>query len=271
MKNSQIRRHRLLQTLFWNRAGFAAIRGYRAVARRVETVLMNRSLHTDTNGELWLLSRLPVRPCVIDVGFHHGDYSGHVIAAHPDATVYAFDPAPSAVEWHARRFREIPNINMAQIALSDASGQHVFYDYGTGCNSLAKRDNAGDLAATYEVAVWRLDKWCRERGVDRVDLLKIDAEGFDLNVLRGASDLLDRQAIDVFMFEYADGWIANRTFLSDAVTYIADKPYRLFRLFNGFLSPLRYTPTDERFDLGYMVVGVADRCLERFPQRETGL
>jgi FkbM family methyltransferase len=271
MKNSQIRRHRVLQSLFWNRVGFAAIRGYRAVARLVENVLMNRSLHSDTNGELWLLSQLPSRPCVIDVGFHHGDFAEHVAAARPGAMVYAFDPARNAVEWHARRFGDVANVQLAQVALSDASGRQVFHDYHNACSSLNRRDDAGELAATYEVEVWRLDEWCRQRGIDHIDLLKIDAEGFDLNVLRGASSLLDSQAVGVFMFEYADGWIANRTFLADAVRFIADKRYRLFRMFNGFLSPFRYTHADERFDLGYMVVGVAERCLGMIPQWETGL
>lgn len=271
MKLSQICRHKILQLLFWNSIGFAILRLYRAATRRIDNVLLNRSLHTETNGEIWLLKGLPEQPCIVDVGFHQGGYTANVLRVRPAATIYAFDPATQAFEWYSRVFSDLANVHFLNLALSDRSGAQVFHDYGNACSSLVLRGDAGQLAATYEVAVRTLDEWCTGSGVKEIDLLKVDAEGFDFNVLVGASSLLDRQAIGVVMFEYADGWIANRRYLGDVVAYLADKPYRMFRLFNGFLSPLHYTSREERFDLGFMVVCVAERCVRSFRSCETGL
>ena len=52
-------------------------------------------------------------------------------------------------------------------------------------------------------------------------------------------------------------------FLRDACDYISLKPYHLFRLYNGFLSPFEYTFSAERFDTAAMYVGVSEKRLER--------
>jgi hypothetical protein len=74
---------------------------------------------------------------------------------------------------------------------------------------------------------------------------------------RRGQRLLARQAIDIFSFEYNAPWIACRRFLRDAWTYLEGKPYRLFRLFNGFLAPFQYSHRAERHDLGCVYVGVS--------------
>lgn len=84
-------------------------------------------------------------------------------------------------------------------------------------------------------------------------------------MLEGAERLLDREAVDVFTFEYNWPWILSRRFLRDACDYLEGKPYRLFRLFNGFLAPFSYTFRDERHDLGCIFVGVSRRRLARSP------
>jgi hypothetical protein len=46
-----------------------------------------------------------------------------------------------------------------------------------------------------------LDSFCDEQGVDRIDFLKIDVEGYERHVLAGAARLLDEGAISVLSFE----------------------------------------------------------------------
>ncbi len=47
-----------------------------------------------------------------------------------------------------------------------------------------------------------MDSEIAKRKIEFVDLLKIDAEGFDFHVLRGSEDKLNNQKIDVIEFEY---------------------------------------------------------------------
>lgn len=92
----------------------------------------------------------------------------------------------------------------------------------------------------YTVPATTIDAYCKEKGVTHVSLIKIDAEGYDLNVLEGASGLLAAEDVDIFMFEFASGWAATKRYLWEAVEYMDPMPYKLFRLFNGFLCPLAY-------------------------------
>jgi hypothetical protein len=51
---------------------------------------------------------------------------------------------------------------------------------------------------------------------------------------------LESQKIDVILFEYGTGWLCSRRLLKEAVDFFVDKPYKLFKLFNGFLVPYKY-------------------------------
>ena len=65
----------------------------------------------------------------------------------------------------------------------------------------------------------------------------------------------------MFMFEFNDPWIITRRFLQEAAAFLESKPYRLFRLFNGFLSPFCYSHHAERHDLGCNYIGVSNERL----------
>jgi hypothetical protein len=71
--------------------------------------------------------------------------------------------------------------------------------------NLAMRRIAAEEASTSAdsetVPVSTLDAFCGENGVERIDFLKIDAEGFDLQVLRGGRGLLSRERVAVVQCE----------------------------------------------------------------------
>lgn len=61
-------------------------------------------------------------------------------------------------------------------------------------------------------------------------MVKIDTEGFDLLVLRGAEQTLHDGRIEIVQFEYNWRWLPNHVCLRDVFALIADKPYRLGKL-----------------------------------------
>ncbi|HKZ07869.1 MAG TPA: FkbM family methyltransferase [Methylomirabilota bacterium] len=254
-------RHRVLQKVLWSRFGLSAVRAYLGFSRRWDYVVMNRSLLGECNGEHWLLSLLPPAPFIVDVGFNQGDFSREALRRRPEARIVGFDPAASMQRAFASGFAHEPRVELLPFAVGHAPGEAEFHDSRDGNSSLVGEASPG--AERYRVEVVTLDEVADKRGWPRIDLLKIDAEGYDLHVLEGAERLLERQAIDIFAFEYNAPWIASRRFLKDAWTYLEAKPYRLFRLFNGFLSPFRYSHRAERHDLGCIYVGVATRRLDQ--------
>lgn len=129
---------------------------------------------------------------VLDVGANVGYYS-LTAAARVGASgrVIAFEPGPTV----ARRLREnaelngLANLTVVQAAVADAPGTHRF-QLAEDSEGSSLYEGAADAVGTVEVAVTTLDREVSERGLTRVDLVKIDAEGAEVGVLRGARRLL---------------------------------------------------------------------------------
>jgi FkbM family methyltransferase len=246
------KRNLFLQRLFWTAPGFLALRGYCALRKRIDYVLLNHSLDSETNGEYWLLDQLPAEPVVVDVGFNSGDFTAEVLRRRPKAKVFAFDPARKISGVYHERFGADSRVRFFNIALSDTAGEFEFHDYDNMCSSLSRRLDAGPEAASYFVKVERLDDWLRANGVERVDFLKIDAEGYDWNVLAGAISAMKSGIIAATMFEFASGWIGNRKFMSDVFRLLGGSELELCHVFNGFLAPKEYSVALEAFCQGRM-------------------
>lgn len=262
---SQTTRHHLLQKLFWNRLGASVVQTIIRYDRKFTAVVRNYSLMDQTNGERWLLTLLEHQPVVFDIGFYDGSFTRHILHARPGAQVTGFDPSRSALRAYEESFTDEGRLAFENVGLSDAPGEVEFHDYANMCNSLVPRkDMASEAAIRYTVPITTLDSYCGDRGIERLSFIKIDAEGFDLNVLQGAHELLRRQGVDIFMFEFASGWASAKRYLWEADEYLRPLPYRLFHLFNGFLAPLVYTvELDSCCTLPAMYVGVSEARLAR--------
>lgn len=262
---TQRSRHHLLQKLFWNRIGAALVYRIKAYSRKFDVVVRNYSLIGDTNGERWLLGLMDESPMVFDVGFHDGASTREILRERPKARVFGFDPSRDALRFHQEGLAEDSRIVFVNEGLAAAPGELLFHDYENMCNSFAlRKETALETPQSYMARITTLDLFCRANGIDHVNFLKIDAEGYDLDVLEGARDLLSRQGVDIFMFEFASGWSATKRYLWEARDYCEPLPYRLFHLFNGFLCPLVYdTWIDSCCTLPAMYVGVSERRLQR--------
>ncbi len=217
-----------------------------------------------TNGELWLLDRLATNltsPVIFDVGANVGRYSEAVLERIAGARLYAFEPSATAfpklqagLGQRARTFR---------YALGAENSEEPLYADrpGSEMGSLIRRDlhRHGLAVAEQEtVVVRRLDSLCDELDVERIDLLKIDAEGAELDVLRGAGDMLGSR-IGIIEFEFVGTAIDAHHALRDFVDLL-EPAYCIHRLLPGALWPLDYTERSEIFEYAnYIALQKSDR------------
>jgi FkbM family methyltransferase len=177
--------------------------------------------------EQWLLESIPGGVSrVVDVGANVGEWTR--MARETDGWQVADYLLLEALEANVRRlegkFSGCRQIRIVHTAVGDAPGL-VKLNYNTDNNktpSLALRPegtNASEL-----VSVVRLDEKLPELGWSSVDYLKIDTEGFDLHVLRGAENLLRSRSISALQFEYLGGsWRSVRSTLGEAMNLLENR------------------------------------------------
>jgi FkbM family methyltransferase len=109
-------------------------------------------------------------------------------------------------------------------------------------HSIPNRDVHSREGARIEVIrVNTLEAFCRAESIDRVTLLKTDTEGYDLEVLKGGRELLERQAIDLISCEVAfETHDLQHTFFPGVFDFLTGLGYKLYRIEDQWPSCVSY-------------------------------
>jgi len=174
----------------------------------------------------------------VDVGANIGYFTAIAAACvGPNGAVHAFEPVP---EYYARLAalrvanpgHRIHTVNDALGSSEGAAQIRVTRDRNIGWNTLVPGFMAPDAArATHSVRVRRLDEYLAAAGVERVALVKLDAEGYELLVLEGLRTVLAGNARPVILCEVAPHAypLLGRT-VDELFTFMAAFGYRAARV-----------------------------------------
>jgi len=186
---------------------------------------------------------------VLDIGAHHGLYT--LLASKRVASsgrVFSFEPSP-----RERRKLRIHlalnlclNVEVQSLALGaqDATADlFVVQGSETGCNSLRPPIAAGGTSPV-SVHVTTLDHWLQTAKLSLVDFIKLDVEGAELDVLKGAADLLNRRPRPVILAEVQDVRTAPWGYhAKEILAHLTRAGYLWFHLLpGGSLETLDLTP-----------------------------
>lgn len=188
-------------------------------------------------------------PVVVDVGANVGAYASSACKANADAQIYAFEPHPSTFDT-LQSNADQHGFQAIQSACGSEEGTLTLYDYdqeGTSHASAVEgviKDIHGKEQISTEVPVTTIDTFARNRNVDCIDVLKIDTEGYELDVLKGARSMIDSGAVRCVQIEFNEMNVKSRTFAIDLVEILDG--YRFYRLLPdglvdlGEYNPLKY-------------------------------
>jgi FkbM family methyltransferase len=160
-----------------------------------------------------------VRPgmTVFDVGASHGYYTLLFAKLVGDGSVHAFEPE----EWNFHRLSTnlalngFENVVTQRAAIFERSGEvelnvfpHELYGWHTLGTPEMEVDGRRALPVERQtVPGVTLDDYCEQHGIERIDLLKLDVEGAELEALRGAGRLLREGRIGCIVFEVSQAMV----------------------------------------------------------------
>jgi FkbM family methyltransferase len=180
---------------------------------------------------------------IFDVGANVGIYSLLAARANPRASVHAFEPTPAVAELLTNNIElnGLRNIAVNRTGVGDRSGQATLRECrgSNGSNegmNFVVREAADSESGDLSIPLVSLDDYCQRRGIESVDLMKMDIEGGEYDALVGANRLLRAQAVGCIFLELSE-WAAHRGGHSTAhiKSLLADLGYRLYELKAGKL------------------------------------
>jgi FkbM family methyltransferase len=142
-----------------------------------------------------------------DVGANAGLFAISAAKKIGGKSVFAFEPCSSTSELLRRNLKlnHLDDVNVVQMALGDSVGEGVLQinaDGKDGLNTLGQATHPSSKVVGQEgVRISTVDVLMREQNIPRVDVMKVDIEGAELMMFRGARDLLERADAPVILYE----------------------------------------------------------------------
>jgi FkbM family methyltransferase len=193
----------------------------------------NENMHT--NGETEVIRHyVKKNDVVFDVGCNVGSYAQYIQEC-VDVELHIFEPIREFFDISSLRLK---NAKLNNIALGLGSDSNIHINKiitddedKKGMSSICEREVYDDMGLEYSkeiIEMMSLDDYCNSVGVDHIDFLKIDTEGYELNVLKGAPRMLNN--IDKIQIEFGMCWKDNDCDVSEFVNIIEWNGFKCYRI-----------------------------------------
>ena len=201
----------------------------------------------DTSGEKSFIKYLKINNkvssgVILDVGANIGNYSSMLRENKIQIPIFAFEPHPVTykkliIASEKYSFDAVPK------GLGENDEVVKIYDYSSNEGSehasiykdVIENIHKSQSKET-DIELTTVDIFVKEKGITKIALLKIDTEGNEKNVLKGASQSIKDNIIDVIQIEFNEMNVVSRTFMKDLVDLLPQ--YTFYRLLPDGLQPL---------------------------------
>ena len=185
--------------------------------------------------------RRGVEPFIfVDVGAHDGGMAKRFLERFPDMHVHAFEPQAGVFTRLRDRLAHVPG-SRHNVAVGEKAGTLKLICNATAmttsplpANDWSRRyfDAATQPVEERSVPVITLDDWFTQSGLSRIDILKLDIQGYEDRALRGAGKLLDAGATCVFLEVNFVPFYEGSALFADVDAILRSHGYRLHNLYN---------------------------------------
>jgi FkbM family methyltransferase len=182
---------------------------------------MFNNLDSSTNGERHFFTKIKNKiNIVFDVGCKDSDF----LQFHGE--VHYFDPVDENIEklevkrnYNSGSYFNIFGLGNDNTQLYYYPAYDSFYDRVSSCM-------VSDASNKVLLHIKKGKDYVTDNNIKNIDFLKIDTEGYELNVLKGFEEFLEN--VKIIQFEYGGTFLDNNTKLNDVITYLTSMGFRKF-------------------------------------------
>jgi len=174
---------------------------------------------------------------IFDVGAHKGQTSSHFCKLFPQSFIHAFEPSPYLFPEIEKNFSKWKNIKCHNVALGETNEKAFLTRPDSDlCGQVVKAQENNSTS----ISVRRLDEFCLDENIAAIDLLKIDVEGNELSVLKGASGIFEKNAIRAIFLECDfNKEDKQHSYFFDIFDFLSKEDF----CFHGLFDVVRYSPS----------------------------
>ncbi|MEG4862378.1 MULTISPECIES: FkbM family methyltransferase [unclassified Microcoleus] len=225
-----------------------------AVEQEVNVTIFNET------GEFNVIKRfINSGETVFDIGANVGGWTEEVLNVVPDVEVHIFEAVPKIYQELIKNitsknlFRKLIPNNCA-VSKTDGVTKICYYPDSPQWSTMYRRGFHVESTCglqppqSVDVLATSIDGYCNRLGIKRVNFLKIDVEGAELDVLSGAKELLKSGRIDYIQFEYGGTYLDAGTTLKQIFDLLSQYRYSIFKILPEQLEYLpSFSPNYEDF------------------------
>jgi FkbM family methyltransferase len=176
---------------------------------------------------------------LFDVGANIGQSTKSFLKYFPHAKIYSFEPGLDSFKKLELLAKKNPNIHCFNIALSNENGKLRFFvdknNPTSTMNSVVKEEKLAtkNHYEIQDIEAQTLDFFCKKNNINHINYLKIDTEGNDFSVLKGAENLMENFSVDLIQVEV--GMNPTNTFhnpFCELKQYLEERMYYLFGIYD---------------------------------------
>jgi len=168
-----------------------------------------------------------------DIGMNYGQTTQKMRSLYPAAVIHGFEPSKKCFKYIKENLKK-ENVFLYHKAVGSLNSFLEFNEYSwSALNSLLQRAfTKSTIQETYQVEVVTIDSVCSDQQIPYINFLKTDTEGYELEVLKGASEMMQKNKIQFVFVEifFKENFLGQSSF-GDIYNFLQSNNFDLVRFY----------------------------------------